>query len=89
MVLWLKALLMRLRKKLEEENEKKKRNILFEDSDSDEEIKTYSNKSVPAPPSVPFKSIQKKDIIEKSKRKFQNLLPKASSPSKKVCHMLF
>lgn len=61
-----------------------KRNRLFHDSDSDE-IKKYSKKSIPAPPSVPFKSIQRK-IIHKPKQK--GLLPKACSPPTEVSYML-
>lgn len=47
---------------------KKIRNRVFESSDSDEEITNIkrSKKLVPAPPNVPFKHTQEKDIFKKS-----------------------
>lgn len=66
---------------------KKRRNRLFEDSESDEEIKKCKKKLIPAPPSVPFKCIRKKNVIENPQHKFKNFSTKATSPSTKVSHM--
>lgn len=68
---------------------KKKQKRLFDDSESDEEIKKCNKKLIPAPPSVPFQRIQKKNVIKNPQHKLKNLPAKASSPSTKVSHMFF
>lgn len=70
---------------------KRVRNRLFEDTDTDfdKDIIKRRKKSIPAPPSIPFKSMQiKKNITQKSEPELNNRLPMASCSSTKVSHML-
>jgi len=68
---------------------KKIRNRFFL-TDSDEEIvvEKLNKKSVPEPPSVPFKPSVKKNIIQKTENELNNpFYPMTSFSSSKVSHM--
>lgn len=67
---------------------KRVRNKLFEDTDSDEEIINRSKKSIPAPPSVPFKRVSVRKEIKKTENKLDNcLFPVTFFPPSKVSYI--
>lgn len=67
---------------------KRIRNRLFEDTDSDEETVKRNKKSIPAPPSIPFKCKQvKENMTQEAECELNNNLPTVSFSPSKVSYM--